>query len=107
MSRVCQRNAPPIFLLRKSVQENLSLRPHCPVECSQRLPSCGGFNRVNVFAVSQPSTDIIEFLTAVAEFVAGQIQQQGGFAFVAVGQFKRLFKIGFFDVCDDGRKIDA
>jgi hypothetical protein len=30
-----------------------SQRSPCPVEYSQRLPSCGGFNRVNVSAVKK------------------------------------------------------
>jgi len=96
-----------IFPLRKSVQEYFSLRSPRPVECSRRLPSCGGFNRVNVSAVNKFLTDTIELLAAVAEFVAGQVQQQGGPALIAVGQLKGLVKIGFFNGLDDGGKVDT
>lgn len=54
-----------------------------------------------VFAVKNILAVVFEFLATVAEFVAGQIEQQGGFALVAVGQFEGVFKIGFFNAFDD------
>ena len=54
-----------------------------------------------VSAVKQALRGAFELLAAVAEFVAGQVEQQGGFALVAIGQFKGVFKIGFFNVFDD------
>jgi hypothetical protein len=54
----------------------------------------------------QPSTDTIELLAAVAEFVASQIQHQGRPALIALGQFEGLVKIGFFNSFDKGGKVD-
>ena len=54
-----------------------------------------------------PLKEVFKLLAAVTEFIARQVEQQCGLALIAVGHFESVFKIGFFDIFDDGGKIDS